>query len=177
MSFTYTTAHGNTGYLTHWARPGVKPATLCFLVRFISTAPQWKHLSIHLYTCNFWPCRYTSRKSSNKYMHAFLQKYICEAIHWFFNLILPKCSWGFLLWCNGLMIPACLCGGSGPFPAQHSGLTIWCRCSCDVGHSSCSYSTPSSRTSVCLGCGQNRRRRKRSTVDLQCCADFCCTAR
>ena len=29
------------GFLTHWTRPGIKPATSCFLVRFVSTAPQW----------------------------------------------------------------------------------------------------------------------------------------
>ena len=36
MSTTYTTAHGNTGSLTHWARPGIEPATLWLLVGFIS---------------------------------------------------------------------------------------------------------------------------------------------
>jgi len=41
MSVTYTrahgnTAHGNAGSLTHWARPGIGPATSWFLVRFIS---------------------------------------------------------------------------------------------------------------------------------------------
>jgi len=30
---TYTTAHGNAGSLTHWARPGIEPATLCMLVK------------------------------------------------------------------------------------------------------------------------------------------------
>ena len=39
MSVTYTTAHSNTGSLTHWTRPGIEPATLWFLVGFISTAP------------------------------------------------------------------------------------------------------------------------------------------
>ena len=34
-SVTYTTAHGNTRSLTHWARPGIEPATLRFLVRFV----------------------------------------------------------------------------------------------------------------------------------------------
>ena len=33
-SATYTTAHGNTGSLTHWARPGIQPATSWFLIRF-----------------------------------------------------------------------------------------------------------------------------------------------
>jgi len=39
-SVTYTTAHGNTRSLTHWARPGIKPATSWFLVRFISAMPR-----------------------------------------------------------------------------------------------------------------------------------------
>ena len=35
-SATYTTAHGNAGSLTHWARAGTEPATSCFLVRFVN---------------------------------------------------------------------------------------------------------------------------------------------
>ena len=31
----YTTAHGNAGSLTHWARPGIKPASSWILVRFV----------------------------------------------------------------------------------------------------------------------------------------------
>ena len=41
-SVTYTTAHGNARFLTHWARPGIKYASLWILVRFISDAPQWE---------------------------------------------------------------------------------------------------------------------------------------
>ena len=37
---TYTTAHGNAGSLTHWARPGIEPATSWFPVGFVSTVPQ-----------------------------------------------------------------------------------------------------------------------------------------
>ena len=29
-------AHGNTGSLTHWARPGIKPVSLCILVGFVN---------------------------------------------------------------------------------------------------------------------------------------------
>ena len=32
---TYTTAHGNAGSPTHWARPGIKPASSWILVQFI----------------------------------------------------------------------------------------------------------------------------------------------
>ena len=35
-SATHTTAHGNTGSLTHWARPGIEPATSWFLVGFVN---------------------------------------------------------------------------------------------------------------------------------------------
>ena len=34
-----TIAHGKAGSLTHWARPGIKPETSWFLVRFVSTVP------------------------------------------------------------------------------------------------------------------------------------------
>ena len=34
-SVTYTTAGGNIGSLTHWSRPGIKPATSWFLVAFV----------------------------------------------------------------------------------------------------------------------------------------------
>ena len=33
-SVTYTTAQGNAGSLTHWARPGIEPTTSWFLVIF-----------------------------------------------------------------------------------------------------------------------------------------------
>ena len=39
-SRTYTTAHGNAGSLTHWARPGIEPTSLWILVGFVSTVPQ-----------------------------------------------------------------------------------------------------------------------------------------
>ena len=44
---TYTTAHSNTGPLTHWARPGIEPASSWIPVRFTSMAPQRElHLSL-----------------------------------------------------------------------------------------------------------------------------------
>ena len=36
MSVTYTTAHGNAGSLTHWAKLGIEPAALGILVGFIN---------------------------------------------------------------------------------------------------------------------------------------------
>ena len=35
-------ACGNAGSWTHWARPGIEPATSWFLVRFISAKPRWE---------------------------------------------------------------------------------------------------------------------------------------
>ena len=45
MSATYTTAHGNTGSLTHWVRPGIKPLSSWMLVRFDSAEP-WHELPL-----------------------------------------------------------------------------------------------------------------------------------
>ena len=42
VSATYTTVHGNTGSLTHWVRPGIKPAASWLLVRFVSPEPRWE---------------------------------------------------------------------------------------------------------------------------------------
>ena len=46
----YTTAHSNAGSLTHWVRPGIKPASSCILVRFASVAPQWELLNKFIHT-------------------------------------------------------------------------------------------------------------------------------
>ena len=39
-SAIYTTGHVNARSLTHWVKPGMEPATLWFLIRFISAAPR-----------------------------------------------------------------------------------------------------------------------------------------
>ena len=44
-SATYTTAHGNARFLTHWAMPGIQPANSWFLDGFIFAAP-WRELPI-----------------------------------------------------------------------------------------------------------------------------------
>ena len=40
MSVTDTTAHSNVGSWTHWARPGIEPASLWILVRLVTAQPQ-----------------------------------------------------------------------------------------------------------------------------------------
>ena len=37
ISVTYTTAHGNAGSLSQWARPGIKHASIRILAGFITT--------------------------------------------------------------------------------------------------------------------------------------------
>ena len=44
----YITAHGNARSLTHWARPGIEPASSWILVRFVSAEPRWKFLAMCL---------------------------------------------------------------------------------------------------------------------------------
>ena len=51
MSVTYTTAHSNAGFLTHWARPGIKPTSSWILVGFITTEPQWE---LPFYSISIW---------------------------------------------------------------------------------------------------------------------------
>ena len=41
-------AHGNARSLIYWARPGIKPATSWFLVRFVSAVPQQEFLDCFL---------------------------------------------------------------------------------------------------------------------------------
>ena len=55
-SLTYTTAHTNSGSLTHWARPGIKPASSWILVGFVSAAPQWELPQPECYMCKSCYC-------------------------------------------------------------------------------------------------------------------------
>ena len=50
VSATYTTVHGNTRSLTHWARPGLEPASSWMPVRFVPTEPRQELLGL----CTFY---------------------------------------------------------------------------------------------------------------------------
>ena len=52
----YATAHSNARSLTHWARPGIKPAISWLLVRFVSTAAQWELLILLFWSSAKWHC-------------------------------------------------------------------------------------------------------------------------
>ena len=42
MPVTYAMAHSNTGSLTYWERPGIKPVSSWILVGFVTAEPQWE---------------------------------------------------------------------------------------------------------------------------------------
>ena len=42
VSVTYTTAHRNARFLTHWIRPGIELEPSGILVRFVNTKPRWE---------------------------------------------------------------------------------------------------------------------------------------
>ena len=47
----YTVVHGTTGSLTHWARPGIKPAFSWILVGLVTAEPWrelWKYFMVHV---------------------------------------------------------------------------------------------------------------------------------
>ena len=68
-SGTYTTAHGNTESLTHWARPGIEPATSWFLVRFIN---RWAMTGTPLFS--YFKCSFN-------YFHAKSQSSLWSSLH------------------------------------------------------------------------------------------------
>ena len=61
-------SHGNAGSLTHWARPGIEPATSWFLVGFISTAPRQELRECILLKINF-PCKNLHRNVHSVIIH------------------------------------------------------------------------------------------------------------
>ena len=76
-SVTYTTAHGDAGSLTHWARPGIEPTTSWFLVRFVNPwAMTGTPSHSFLFFLNFFSPRFCpfSPHSKNHFMDGF--KYI-----------------------------------------------------------------------------------------------------
>ena len=75
----YTTAHSNAGSLTHWVRPGIKPASSCILVRFASVAPQWELLNKFIHT-NI--CLYSCKRNLQTVIYPFCQWYICHIYSW-----------------------------------------------------------------------------------------------
>ena len=56
-SCTYTIAHSNTGFLTHWVRPGIKPASRVCYHWATTEAPKTASLSLFFFfghACSMW---------------------------------------------------------------------------------------------------------------------------
>ena len=59
-SATYSTAHGNAGSLTYWARPGIETASSWILVRFVSICAEPQHELLFFF---FFPNKKTLKTS------------------------------------------------------------------------------------------------------------------
>ena len=60
-SAIYTTAHGNTRSLTHWAGPGIEPTSSWLRIRVFTSEPQWE-----LPLFGFWWFLLVSRSAHSK---------------------------------------------------------------------------------------------------------------
>ena len=67
-SVTYTAAYGNAGSLTHWARPGIEPASSWTLVGFLT---HWAKMETHK-RINF-KCSYPQRIKKKKQLCKMLE--------------------------------------------------------------------------------------------------------
>ena len=68
-SMTYDAAHGNTGSLTHWMRPGINPMCSWILGGFTTCSaktgsPSWSIFAV-LIIITLHPCKTTSLKQNN----------------------------------------------------------------------------------------------------------------
>ena len=71
MSVTYTTAHGNTRFLTHRLRPGIEPKSSWILARFM----------------NHWGTTRTPK------LHLFCLREVNNYLIWLYLFILQSCLW------------------------------------------------------------------------------------
>ena len=104
-SVTYTTAHGNDGTLTHWARPGIKPVSSWILVRFLSTKPLWEltnqcFLIEGIHTVSYLQVT-LQRRSWNIYMHFYIHNIFVYVHTYTFTHIFPLLV---LLSCKKILI-------------------------------------------------------------------------
>ena len=74
VSATYTTAHGNTRSLTHWSRPGIKPASSWMLVGFAE--PQGELLTSY-FTYSFYLLSSSHSPAESKLHHHGYSCWVC----------------------------------------------------------------------------------------------------
>ena len=112
-SVTYTTAHANARYLTHWARLEIKPTPSWILVRFVTAEPQ-RELPVNCFIFNTFTLNlFCERKS------LLWRKIKIESV---FLRELSKIKLElFLLWLCGLRIQHRVSEDAGPI----LGLTQW----------------------------------------------------
>ena len=71
----YTTAHGNSGSLTHWARSGIEPTTSWFLVGLVFIEPRWELPVFTFFKKNLFELIYSvvlisaAQQSDSNHMH------------------------------------------------------------------------------------------------------------
>ena len=84
---TDSTAHSDAGSLTHWARPGIEPATLWFPVGFISIAPQRDLLNLYI-LCSLPVGNILCNPPASRTSFVFLQSFFEESLlfSWIFRM-------------------------------------------------------------------------------------------
>ena len=85
MSVTYTTAHGNARFLTHWLRPGIEPTSSWILIGFITTKP-WRELpqilSYHSKDIYSHGRLWAQHTTTDTYIHPANIYYLLYSRHW-----------------------------------------------------------------------------------------------
>ena len=82
MSATYTTAHNNARFLTHWVRPGIKPASSRMLITFISAEPWQEFLLDHILRICL-VCKKPPNYLPKWLYHFALQAAMNKSLYWF----------------------------------------------------------------------------------------------
>ena len=112
---TYTTAHGNTGSLTHWARPGIVPMSSWIEVGFITSELWQEHCLCH----SFYGLKNISviPHLQSKHLNVNLR---------LFSVLFLFCFFSFFLWATLVAYGSSLeqCWIPNPFP--HSRKSIPC---------------------------------------------------
>ena len=85
---TYTTAHGNVGSLTHWARPAIEPISSWIQIGFLTTVPRrelptfftsWYPEMIYANHWNYFVRSQILSKCSNSPWHLLTKMSMCKA--------------------------------------------------------------------------------------------------
>ena len=101
-SVTYITAHSSAGSLTHWAKPGIEPATSWFLVGFVN---HWAMTGTPMYHFLYMldlPINSSSVNLANLFFARKSIRVMLMDHHW-----LHYCSWSLnCSWCSSCLFSA-----------------------------------------------------------------------